>query len=64
MRCFSLAAARGYRAFAVQYGGECFSGPMAHRTYSKYGRTRGCRGGKGGSWANDVYFIIRKGASA
>lgn len=60
MRCFLLAARRGYRIFGVQDGGECFSGPMAHRTFNRYGRSNRCRNGKGGPWANDVYIIIRR----
>ena len=60
MRCFLLASRRGYRAFGVQDGGECFSGPQAHRTFSKYGRSGRCKNGRGGPWANDVYIIIRK----
>ena len=60
MRCFLLAARRGYRLFGVQNGSECFSGPMAHRTFNRYGRSNRCRNGKGGPWANDVYIIIRR----
>ena len=41
----------------VQNGGWCASGPRAHRTFGKYGRSNRCRGGKGGPWANDVYRV-------
>lgn len=60
MRCFLLASRRGYRAFGVQDGGECFSGPLAHRTFRRYGRSNKCKNGRGGPWANDVYIIIKK----
>ena len=56
-KCFAAAARRGYRAFAVQHQGWCATGPRAHLTYRKYGRYNRCRNGKGGPWANDVYFI-------
>ena len=51
------AVKRRYRVFGVQHGGQCFSGPHAHRTYGRYGRSNRCRNGKGGAWANDVYLI-------
>ena len=43
--------------FGVQDGGWCASGPRARYTFAKYGRSRRCRNGKGGPWANDVYRI-------
>ena len=60
MACFHLAARRGYRAFGIQNGGECFSGPLAHRTYNRYDPSNRCKNGKGGSWASNVYFIIER----
>ena len=36
MACLHLAGRGGYRAFGVQNGGDCFSGPLAHRTYNRY----------------------------
>ena len=59
-KCASLAWKRGFKAFSVQYGGQCFSGKVAHRTYYKYGGARNCRHGVGGTWANDVYFFSSK----
>lgn len=56
-KCALEAAKRGYRAFAVQHQGWCATGPRAHVTYRKYGRSNRCRNGKGGPWANDVYFV-------
>ena len=46
---------RGYKVFAVENGGECYSGRLAYRTYNRYGPTNRCRKGRGGSWAMDVY---------
>ena len=51
---------RGYRAFAVQHQGWCATGPKAHVTYRRYGRSNRCRNGKGGPWANDVYVVSGK----
>ena len=59
-KCASTAMRRGYRAFAVQHQGWCATGPRAHVTYRKYGRSNRCRNGKGGPWANDVYFVSGK----
>ncbi|KAK3724556.1 hypothetical protein QZH41_019597, partial [Actinostola sp. cb2023] len=55
--CAKLAWSRGYKVFSVQYGGQCFSGPVAYKTYYRYGRARNCRSGVGGTWANDVFFF-------
>ena len=41
--------------FAVQNGGACFSGPDAEQTYKRYGKSEGCKAGKGGPFANSVY---------
>ena len=57
VKCAAAAKKRGYRAFAVQHQGWCATGPRAHVTYRKYGRSGKCRNGKGGPWANDVYFL-------
>ena len=57
MKCALEAAKRGYKCFAVQHGGWCATGPRAHVTYRRYGRYNKCRNGKGGPWANDVYFL-------
>ena len=60
-KCASAAMRRGYIAFAVQHQGWCATGPKAHLTYRRYGRSNRCRNGKGGPWANDVYTISGKG---
>ena len=59
-KCGAVALMRGYRAFAVQHQGWCATGPRAHVTYRKYGRSNRCRNGKGGPWANDVYVVSGK----
>ena len=56
-KCALVCAARGYKMFAIQHGGWCATGPWAHRTFAKYGRSNRCRNGKGGPWANDVYRV-------
>ena len=56
-KCAGAALRRGYRVFAVQNQGWCATGPRAQVTYRKYGRSNRCRNGKGGPWANDVYFV-------
>ena len=60
LKCALVALRFGYRAFAVQHQGWCATGPRAHVTYRKYGRSNRCRNGKGGPWANDVYIISGK----
>ena len=59
-KCAAVAMRFGYRAFAVQHQGWCATGPRAHVTYGKYGRSNRCRNGKGGPWANDVYRVYGK----
>ena len=54
-KCALESARRGYKFMAIQHGGWCASGPHAHRTFRRYGRSNRCRNGKGGPWANDVY---------
>lgn len=56
-KCALEAMRRNYRSFAVQHQGWCATGPKAHLTFGKYGRSKRCRNGKGGPWANDVYTI-------
>ncbi|XP_035695381.1 uncharacterized protein LOC118429108 [Branchiostoma floridae] len=56
-KCYQVAKDRGFMVFGVQNGGQCFGSPIAGGTYRKYGPSSGCRGGKGGRWANDVYRI-------
>ena len=57
-KCAFLTKLRGYRAFGVQYNGQCFTSYNAHVTYNKYGPSGKCAPtGRGGTWANEVYFL-------
>ena len=70
-KCYDAAIKLRYKFFAVQDGGQCFSGKTATVTFSlenssktttityeKYGKSSDCvSGGKGGPMANDVYKI-------
>ncbi|XP_035692603.1 uncharacterized protein LOC118427073 [Branchiostoma floridae] len=60
MKCYIVAKDRGYKVFAVQHSGQCFSSATAADNYSKYGPSTGCAEGEGGTWSNDVYEIIDK----
>ena len=57
-KCAAEAVKQGYNIIGLQNGGWCASGPRAHRTFAKYGRSSKCKNGKGGPWANDVYRIV------
>ena len=59
MKCFRQARKLGYKMFAMRNGGKCFAGARGHLTYSKYGRSRGCRKGLGGSSAINVYRFTK-----
>ena len=57
-KCAVAAMYRGYKAFAIQDGGKCVSGPNAHQTFDKYGESKDCKNDrKGGYRANQVYSI-------
>lgn len=47
--------------FAVQNGGACFSGPDAEESFKRYGKSDGCKAGKGGPFANSVYKSFEDG---
>jgi len=57
-KCARVALKRGYVYFAIQDGGRCLSSLTAQDTYSKYGLSTDCQGGKGGNLASDVYEVI------
>ena len=60
-KCAQAAENAEFSAFGVQYHGrECWSGPQAHMTYSKYGTSSRCFNGTGGDWAQDVYMFVSK----
>ena len=51
----------GYSVFGIQAGGECWSGPSASSTYSRYGKSSACVNEKlGGPFANAVYITDSK----
>ena len=57
-KCYQAAKNRGFQVFAIQNGGWCASSAIAASTYDKYGKSTACKaGGKGGPWANQVYYI-------
>jgi hypothetical protein len=55
--CARKAAARGMNTFSIQAGTWCAIGN--NPKYYKYGKSKGCRHGKGGGWANSVYRITK-----
>ena len=57
LKCALEAIKMGYKAFAVQDGGACYSGPYAQLNYSVYGVTGCPHGGKGGYLVNEVYLL-------
>ena len=57
-KCYKAAKKRGFHIFAVQNGGWCASSATAGNTFNKYGKSTACKSdGKGGPWANQVYYI-------
>ena len=56
-KCALEAAKMGYKVFAVQDGGACYSGPNAHLNYRAYGATGCSAGEKGGHLENHVYLL-------
>ena len=56
-RCAILTKKKGFQTFGVQYGGQCFSASNAQHTFAKYGPAKNCKNGRGGAWANNVYFF-------
>ena len=56
-KCALEAAKMGYKMFAVQDGGACYSGPNAHYNYSVHGAISCPAGGKGGDLVNEVYLL-------
>ncbi|KAK3699402.1 hypothetical protein QZH41_018563 [Actinostola sp. cb2023] len=60
--CASVAYKRGYKVFAIQNGGACFSGANADETFNKFGESSDCKNGRGGMGANDVYRLNYDGS--
>lgn len=62
-KCYRAAKKRGFHVFAVRDGGWCASNASAANTFDKYLESLDCGSdGKGGPWANQVYYIIGKGS--
>lgn len=57
MKCALEAVKNDFKVFALQNGGECFSGSHAHSSYFMYGNTSCPEGGKGGHLVNEVYLL-------
>ena len=58
-KCYKAALSLGFRVFAVQDGGQCFSSSSAESTYQKNGPSTAClKDGAGGPMANEVYKMI------
>ena len=57
MKCALEAAKNDYKVFALQNGGECFSGSEALNSYAMHGYTHCPNGGKGGHLINEVYLL-------
>ncbi|XP_068721451.1 uromodulin-like [Montipora capricornis] len=55
--CANEAKKKGFLYFGVQFYGECWSDPMAHLTYDKYGPSKQCSHGVGGPDMNFVYML-------
>ncbi|KAK3728015.1 hypothetical protein QZH41_010949, partial [Actinostola sp. cb2023] len=55
--CARIASIKGYTYFAVQFYGECWSGPNAESTYDDKGPSKHCVVGVGKAWTNFVYRI-------
>ena len=59
--CHNYAKEQGFSVFAVQYNTECFTAANAAETFKKYGESSGCRNGRGGGWAQNVYQVTCEG---
>ena len=58
IKCARTAFNHGFEVFAIEDGGQCFTGAHAHKTYAVHGASDRCpSGGYGGKWAIDVYKI-------
>ncbi|XP_020617984.1 pancreatic secretory granule membrane major glycoprotein GP2-like [Orbicella faveolata] len=58
--CAKVALKKNYLYFALQFYGECWSGPQAHLTYDRDGRSKRCTLGVGKQRANMVYMFAGK----
>ena len=53
-KCNEAAYQRGLPVFAVQYGHQCFASSDPN-SFKRIGNAYNCNGGRGGSWAQDVF---------
>ena len=44
LKCAEAALDNNFKYFALQNGGQCFSGPAADKTFMEYGIINTCRG--------------------
>ncbi|XP_065651564.1 neurogenic locus notch homolog protein 2 isoform X4 [Hydra vulgaris] len=56
-KCADTAKELGFKLFALQNGGQCFTSADAQLNYMKYGRSNKCRNGVGGPLVSDVYSL-------
>ncbi|XP_047145868.1 neurogenic locus Notch protein isoform X1 [Hydra vulgaris] len=56
-KCADTAKELGFKLFALQNGGQCFTSADAQLNYMKYGRSDKCRNGVGGPLVSDVYSL-------
>ena len=57
LKCYQAAKRYGFKVFAVQDDGQCFTSSTASETFGKYEKSTLCSNGLGGPMANDVYLI-------
>ena len=60
-KCYQRALENGNSHFAVQSKILCYTHPNAGNTYFRYGRSTGCRNGRGGMSKMNVYRLVRDG---
>lgn len=56
-KCADTAKDLGFKFFAIQNGGQCFTSADADKTYNKFGVTDKCKSGVGGPMVSDVYSL-------
>lgn len=54
-QCRDYAESKGYNAFALQFGGQCFAGNYPTNDYKKYGVAPGACSATGGGYINRVW---------
>ena len=56
-KCADTAKELGFKLFALQNGGQCFTSADAQANYRKFGKSDKCRNGVGGPLVSDVYSL-------